>query len=420
MIRVTFISAVVWLALALLPRPMATQQTRNPHGSLDLPCADCHQADGWRPVRISPRFDHDRQGFALEGAHRSAPCTTCHQSLTFADTPRDCVGCHQDVHLGELGLTCSRCHQSRSFTDPADQIRSHQQSRFPLDGAHVALACRECHEPAPAGGLTWRDRPSECVACHLPAFQSTDSPDHEGAGFSRDCLACHRRSTWGGVRFDHAATRFPLSGAHLATSCGDCHVNGQWQGLPVQCLSCHQADYDGVTVPNHQTLAFSTDCTVCHTTATWAGATFDHAATQFPLTGAHVGTPCAQCHGDGVYQGKSTTCVSCHQAEYDATVDPDHGVARFSTTCTTCHTTSAWAGARFAHDADFFPIYSGKHAGRWTSCASCHTSSTSYAVFSCLTCHEHNQIKMDDTHKERTGYRYESAACLSCHPRGDT
>ncbi|HKJ01704.1 MAG TPA: hypothetical protein VJ997_04595, partial [Longimicrobiales bacterium] len=66
----------------------------------------------------------------------------------------------------------------------------------------------------------------------------------------------------------------------------------------------------------------------------------------------------------------------------------------------------------------YFPIYSGKHRGEWNSCGDCHTTPTDLSVFSCLTCHEHNQKDMDDKHKGRSGYVYESGACLSCHPRG--
>jgi hypothetical protein len=37
-------------------------------------------------------------------------------------------------------------------------------------------------------------------------------------------------------------------------------------------------------------------------------------------------------------------------------------------------------------------------------------------VFNCLTCHD--RAKMDDTHKSRPGYRYDSPTCYGCHPTG--
>jgi hypothetical protein len=78
-----------------------------------------------------------------------------------------------------------------------------------------------------------------------------------------------------------------------------------------------------------------------------------------------------------------------------------------------------WGDATFEQHDQVFPINSGAHAGRWTSCADCHTVPDDFSSFSCLTCHEHSQARMDDKHLgEVSGYVYESSACLSCHPRG--
>ena len=97
-------------------------------------------------------------------------------------------------------------------------------------------------------------------------------------------------------------------------------------------------------------------------------------------------------------------------------IDQNHRTAMFPTDCQTCHVTSTWLGARFDHDGPWFPIYSGKHRNRWTSCTTCHTNSANYTVFTCLTCHLKPQ--MDDKHKGRSGYSYTSQACYTCHPRG--
>jgi len=191
-----------------------------------------------------------------------------------------------------------------------------------------------------------------------------------------------------------------------------------YDGKPTTCVSCHQANYDQAAQPPHKTLSFPTTCQDCHTTTGWPGGTYNHSTTQFPLTGAHVGVSCQQCHGDGVYRGKSTACVSCHQVDYDQTTDPNHRTAMFPTTCLSCHTTSTWSGATFDHDSRWFPIYSGAHRGRWSSCSTCHTNSSNYSVFTCLSCHEHSQSSMDSHHQSVSGYRYDSQACYSCHPRG--
>ena len=38
----------------------------------------------------------------------------------------------------------------------------------------------------------------------------------------------------------------------------------------------------------------------------------------FPLTGAHRTLRCSACHSDGVYNGKSALCYSCHRSLYEA------------------------------------------------------------------------------------------------------
>ena len=65
-------------------------------------------------------------------------------------------------------------------------------------------------------------------------------------------------------------------------------------------------------------------CESCHSTATWANATFNHSATGFPLTGAHVPLQCSQCHVNGNYSLTDTSCVSCHLKDYQGTTDPNH------------------------------------------------------------------------------------------------
>ena len=88
--------------------------------------------------------------------------------------------------------------------------------------------------------------------------------------------------------------------------------------------------------------------------------------------------------------------------------------------CTTCHTsTVTWKGATFDHDQQYFPIYSGKHLQKWSTCADCHVNSSNYTVFECILCHEHsNKSKVDADHQGKPGYVYKSTACYACHPTG--
>jgi hypothetical protein len=188
-----------------------------------------------------------------------------------------------------------------------------------------------------------------------------------------------------------------------------------YDGLNTACVSCHLADYNKTTNPNHVTSGFPQQCEVCHTTSGWTPASFDHSTTKFPLTGKHTSTPCASCHIGGQYSGTPTACYSCHKLEYDTTTNPNHRAAGFPQDCAVCHNTSTWSGATFNHT---FPIYTGKHKDKWTSCADCHTNSSNYQVFSCLGCHEHEKTKMDEEHRDVRNYVYDSAHCYQCHPQG--
>jgi hypothetical protein len=476
------------LAVASSPAP----PVENPHGAFRDDCSLCHGPRAWKPARISKQFDHGGFGFALTGAHAAATCTACHRTLDFTMEQSVCATCHEDVHRGEFGTDCAQCHTTRSFIDRSGMVRLHQTTRFPLSGAHAAIDCERCHAGAAAGQMAFVGIAAECESCHMRDYNATTNPAHAAAGFPLDCTSCHNSFAWTDARFDHGATAFPLTGAHRTALCQSCHGDGVWAGKPTACFACHQADYDGTVSPNHTALAYSTECATCHSTASWEGATFDHNTTAFPLTGAHVSVSCVGCHGDGVYAGKSTTCVSCHQgdydgttgpnhaslgystacetchstaswsgatfdhnttafpltgahlsaacldchgdgvyagkstacvschqSDYDGTTDPNHAALAFSTDCATCHTTVAWSGATFDHDTSFFPIYSGRHAGIWTSCATCHTQPSNYSVFTCLSCHPHDsKTQTDSNHGGVSGYVYESNACYSCHPRG--
>lgn len=409
--------AAVLIALLAAAPAVAQQATRNPHGRLAEECAVCHGPEAWVPARISAAFDHDKKGFVLAGAHATASCRGCHASLDFKGAPEECAACHQDVHRGELGADCARCHTPRSFIDRSGMTRAHQLTRFPLGGAHLAVDCEACHVPAPQGRPTFVSRSTECVDCHIERYRGTTDPDHEAGGFPQDCNQCHSATDWNLARFNHALTSFPLTGAHRAVSCEQCHTTGSYASMNTECVSCHQQAYDATTQPSHVAASFPTNCVACHTTVAWLGAGFDHNATSFPLTGAHRAAACAQCHGDGVYGGKSTACVSCHQTDYDGTTDPAHRAASIPTTCVTCHTTTGWNGATFDHDGSYFPIYSGDHRGKWSSCATCHINANDYNQFYCFSCHEHNKADMDDRHRGKSGYLYDSRACYSCHPR---
>jgi predicted CXXCH cytochrome family protein len=179
-------------------------------------------------------------------------------------------------------------------------------------------------------------------------------------------------------------------------------------------------DYQSAITPNHALGDFSTQCIDCHsvTAFSWGGSGFSHSI--FPLTQGHAINECNQCHEAGNYSNVSSDCFACHQADYNATTNPNHLTADISNVCMECHSTMpGWKPADFTiHDAQFFPIFSGKHNNEWTSCTECHSNLANYSVFTCIDCHEHNRTKMDDKHSGEDDYEFTSMACLDCHPTG--
>jgi hypothetical protein len=256
------------------------------------------------------------------------------------------------------------------------------------------------------------------VACHQTNFNQTANPNHLEAGISTDCASCHTTAPdWKPASFTIHNNYYPLTGAHASTDCASCH-NGVYSNTPNTCVACHQSNFNQTTNPNHTSAGISTDCASCHTTAPdWKPASFAIHNNYYPLTGAHASTDCASCH-NGVYTNTPNTCVGCHQASYNQTTNPPHASAQFPTECETCHSTVGWVPSTFNHDGQYFPIYSGKHKDEWNTCAECHPNAGNYAVFTCISCHEHNKTEMDDEHSGVSGYSYNSQACLNCHPTG--
>ncbi len=390
-------------------------------GDLGTDCTGCHRAEGWR--RRDDAFElHAAAGFILLGMHALADCEACHegqQEREYADTPFECAGCHVETYEATddpphassgFGTSCEDCHRFAAATWSETEFA--HSSAFPLTGAHGTVSCDACHTDG-FGPL-----PTECIACHATTYENTTDPDHQGYRFSTSCGECHGTGTWLSTTWDHgAASGFILSGAHRAADCSACHGTTPELSPPVECFDCHESNYDGTTDPDHAAAGIPTDCAACHTDQAWSPAVFDHDATNFPLAGAHGSLECAACHAAG-YQGTPTDCFACHESNYSGTTDPNHAAAGFGTDCTACHNTTRWDQTTWNHDADFFPIYSGEHRGKWNTCDECHTDPTDFGVFSCIDCHEHSRSNTDDEHNEVRNYVYQSGACLDCHPTG--
>ncbi|MCB1053629.1 MAG: hypothetical protein KDC71_23705, partial [Acidobacteria bacterium] len=285
-----------WIICSFIPFGLVAQ-SENPHGPLDLACADCHNAAAWSPLRSDLVFDHAKTGFELAGAHGSADCAACHEKLIFTAVPNTCSSCHTDVHRGRLGPDCAACHDSQTFDNRPAMLSAHQSTLFPLLGAHARADCADCHRGETADPFSFTAL--DCIGCHQLDYNQASDPNHLSAGFPTDCGLCHNiAGDWEPATFDHNQTNFPLTGAHSPLDCMACHATG-YNNTPTDCYACHQTDFANAVDPNHVENGFPTTCESCHTTAAWQPATFDHNQTNFPLTGAHSPLDCMACHATG-------------------------------------------------------------------------------------------------------------------------
>ena len=377
----------------------------NPHGNLAIACTDCHSTEAWVPLVASPSFRHADTGFVLTGAHATAACRKCHQTLVFSQVGTACQDCHRDPHAGELGARCASCHGTTTWANQRAMFDRHGRTLFPLLAAHSRLDCESCH-----GGQRqdqYASTPVECIACHRTAFE-TATPSHRG--FSTACADCHGSipENWESASFTHTAA-FPLTGGHAGIGCRQCHVGG-FSAVSADCYSCHRRDFEATRDPNHVAGGFSTNCLTCHSATTWQGATnFNHAATAFPLDGAHRSVGCTSCHKTS-YAGTPKDCYSCHRTNFEGTRDPNHVSAGFATACQTCHTTTAWRPAQsFDHAATGF-VLDGGH--RSVACASCHKSGYAGTSRECYACHRSGYEGTRDPNHVAGSF---PTVCQQCH-----
>lgn len=393
------------------------ENSKNPNhvgAGFSTDCQQCHKVTSFA---WGSGFDHNITAFPLIGAHTSTVCSSCHKNAVFKNTTKDCFVCHQPQYqsstnpnhvLAGIPTTCQTCHSPVAWRP---STFTHDNTKFPLMGAHRAVQCADCHKNNQYSNLA-----TNCVDCHQTDFAGTTNPNHQTNNFPHTCLQCHTMTAWKPASFDHSTTKFALTGSHVAIPCQSCHTNSNYQLVYTDCYQCHQTDFAKSTTLNHVTNNISHLCLTCHTTAVWLPSTFNHSSTKFALTGTHTTTPCAGCHVNGNYTISYTDCYQCHQTDFAKPTNPNHVATSMNHACSPCHTTTAWLPSTFAHDAPYFKIYSGKHRGQWTLCTECHASASSYTSFTCINCHQHNsKAKADADHQGKTGYTYTPTSCYDCH-----
>jgi hypothetical protein len=366
--------------------------------TLSATCSACHDQDVFSPAR---KFDHGNARYRLSGSHNKVECIKCHRKETRNGKPfqvftglkfQSCVNCHTDVHQNKFGQNCRQCHSEESFhvIKGAGNF-DHTKTSFPLEGKHLGVSCKSCHK----GKLTDPIPFNRCTSCHHDF--------HKGQllnnGTITDCSACHSVQGFSPSFFTlerHNAGPFVLKGAHLATSCTECHFkkdNWNFRGVGTNCSDCHTNIHQGLISENYYP---GKSCSGCHQENTWNQVNFDHSKTRFQLNGAHAEISCRSCHFrkvtggmvNQVFAGLSDLCTNCHTDNHNHQFELQ-GI----TDCTRCHDSQNWKATRFNHNTTAFAL-EGKH--QQIACASCH-----------------RKVKQGDT--EYIEYKIKDFRCEACH-----
>ncbi len=387
-----------------IPHRRCIECHRDPHrGEHGTKCQSCHSTKGWEHLN-QKAMDigfHQKTDFPLLGEHLHVDCKLCHgpfrgqRKAVYKGIDHDrCDTCHHDAHVGQLSATdwgrsfslaksppptpkaadkktsgpdCRACHSERGFAPVFFELEDHGKTRYPLEGAHQAVACVACHEPnkglvrevsrhvrrdlARTGRdlrvstfpLKLPETTERCETCH----DDVHSGQFDETVKAKGCNACHESTSFGSLLFDHNRdSRFALEGAHEKVECRACHRADEtlkkdakkgvdvhdvrYRPVAQECRDCHR----DVHVRQFDDQAGHTDCSRCHGAVAFApAAKFDHnstAFTEFGLRGRHATLPCTACHAEVAinpevkavrYRGLPTQCAGCHEDQHHGQFD---------------------------------------------------------------------------------------------------
>jgi len=247
---------------------LATSSPNHLESGYSENCTDCHKmnAFSWKGTDFSHGF------FPLIEWHAGVSCAECHPGNDFENTSSECYSCHktdydQSANPSHLTLgfsvNCTECHTLTPGWKPAE-YKQHDSRFFPIySGSHQGEwgDCVDCHPNSSNYSVF------TCIDCHEHNKEDMDDEHKDVGGYmyeNQACLDCHPTGE-GDMAFNHNSTDFPLTGAHLATLCLDCHEDG-FEGTSTYCADCHTQDFNQSSNPNHVSLGLEDDCASCHTT----------------------------------------------------------------------------------------------------------------------------------------------------------
>jgi hypothetical protein len=284
------------------------------HGQLTGDCGACHREHRGLEADLlgfdRAQWNHELAAFPLRGAHVKVECDDCHrragrdervafhaQGIAF----ERCADCHEDPHGRDFvrERDCGHCHSERGFRAEALVAQGFAHARdagFPLEGAHAAVPCAECHSDArraierAALRAPGSNAPRNCGGCH---------EDPHRAALGTRCESCHTPARWdveqGRSRFDHARdAHFPLDALHTRLACTTCHDDLRFAAAGRECADCHALS-----------------------AAFLAGAIDGSRAAADPHANAAT---CRDCHAESVVSPTlldyERACLTCHPAPY--------------------------------------------------------------------------------------------------------
>jgi hypothetical protein len=240
-------------------------------------CGRCHSQTNFAP--LAGVFDHGAwTSFALDGAHASASCESCHGKSADAKTSGRALGrvsdvhpgsvercstCHLDPHRGEFtrvgdSVDCAQCHSVQSFAVlERDKFDHARWTGFALDGAHASTACEACHVPsqptADGERRLGHAAGTSCADCHTDPHAG----QFVAAGGATDCARCHEaKATFASTTFDHERDSiYKLDAQHKKLACSACHIPCATRGggkvvrykpLGTRCADCHGFERKGM------------------------------------------------------------------------------------------------------------------------------------------------------------------------------
>lgn len=421
-------------------------------------CTSCHSDHHGRKFEMirfdKENFDHNLTGYDLIGAHQNKECKDCHKAnfisnieikkkkSTFLGLHTDCLSCHDDYHQKTLSVDCKICHDFKAFK-PASAFK-HSNTKFQLAGKHKETDCIKCHKTLTLNGEKHQEftgiQFKSCTNCHTDVHKNK---------FGSNCTQCHNEQSFttikGMANFDHNKTRYKLEDKHRSLECKDCHKIKLTDPLKFdRCTDCHTDYHKG----QFNNFGQRPDCSNCHSTRGFIGSSFgieQHNKTEFKLVGAHIATPCFECHKKEEkwnFREIGKNCIDCHEDIHLSYIDKKYYPL---SNCKNCHKENMWAAITFDHSLTKYELL-GEH--KTPTCKDCHFAikpDGSYrqlfselsqkctechndkhqkqfeknGVTDCLKCHDYSNWKAEKFDHNKTQFKLDGKhiklACSDCH-----